>query len=96
MWVYDIQPLPCNNQSDRALAVQTIVSLKTSLKRQLAMYILTTGSKTLLFFVGKMRESSCSAKENIKQQFICNLYIPNFIEMLTNDVVNFQQPVPEH
>ena len=44
MWVYDKQPLSCNDQSDQALVVQNIVSLKTSLKLQLVKYILTTGS----------------------------------------------------
>ena len=53
MWVYDKQPLPCNDQSDQALVVQNIVSLKTSLKRQLVKYILTAGSKTLLFLSEK-------------------------------------------
>ena len=56
MWVYDKQPLPCNDQSDQALIVQNIVSLKISLKRQLVKYILTTGSKTLLFLLKKMLE----------------------------------------
>ena len=88
MWVYDKQPLPCSDQSNQALVVQTIVSLKTLLKRQLVKYIPTTGSKTLLFLLEKC--------ENILHSVSVILYILNFIDMLTNDVVNFQQLIPEH
>ena len=64
MWVYDEQPLPYNDQSYQALVVQTIISLKTSFKRQLVKYIPTTGS-THCYFCLKSVRTSCSAKENI-------------------------------
>ena len=63
MWVYDKQPLPCNDQSDQALVFQNIVSLKTSLKRQLVKYILTTGSKALSFLSEKMLEPLAAQKK---------------------------------
>ena len=40
--------------TDQGPVVQSIVSLATSLRRQLVKYILTTLSNMLLFFVGKM------------------------------------------
>ena len=39
---------------DLGPVVQSIVSLTTSLRRQLVKYMLTILSNTLLFFVGKM------------------------------------------
>ena len=55
MWVYDKQPLPCNDQSDQALVVQNIVSLKMSLKRQLVKYTYTDYRIiNTVIYVGKM------------------------------------------
>ena len=64
MCVYDKQSLPYNDQSNQALVVQTIVSLKTSFKRQLVKYIPTTGSTHSYFCVKSVR-TSYSGKENI-------------------------------
>ena len=62
--------------------VQSIVSLTTSFRRYFVKYMPTTLSNPLLFVLKKCE----TAKD----------YVFNFIETLTNNVVNFEQPVPGH
>ena len=47
----------CLQSNQLGPVVQSIVSLTTSLRRQLVKYMLTKSSNTLLFFVEKMLES---------------------------------------
>ena len=58
---------PCidfgNPLVDKGPVLQSIVSLTTSLRRQLVKYMLATLSNTLLFFVEKVR-IFCSAKDS--------------------------------
>ena len=83
---------PYNHQGP---VVQSIVSLTTSLRGHLFKYIPTTLSNTLLFFVGKMRESFAMQKIlSFFQQKICNINVLNFNETLTNNIVNFEQLAP--
>ena len=66
------------------LVIQSIVSLTTSLRRQLVKYMSTALSNTL----------SCKRFShffNKKEQCICNIYFQNFNETVINDVVNFEQ-----
>ena len=65
--------------------VQNIVSLMTSLRRQLVKYMPTTFSNALLVLL-----ENCET--NKKYQF--NIYVWNFNETLTNVVVNFEQLAP--
>ena len=69
--------------NDLGPVVQSILSLTAMLKHRLVKYMPTTLSNTLLFL-------------KKKQQWICNIYVLNFNEKLTNDVVNFQQLAPGH
>ena len=58
----------------------------------------TTSSNTLLFLLEKCENllqcKRFSDFSNKKLQWICNIYVLNFNETLTNDVVNFEQPAP--
>ena len=64
MWIYDKQPLPCNDQRDQGLLVQNIVSL-TALRRQLVKYVPTTKNVIKHTYVcWKNVRISCSAKES--------------------------------
>ena len=78
--------------------VQSIVSLTTSLIRQLVKYIWTTLSNMLLFLLEKNVRIFYTAKDShifsTKNDSIV-VIIQNFNETLTNDVVNFEQPAPE-
>ena len=81
--------------------VQSIVSLTTSLRRQLVKYMPTALLKTLIFFVEKKCENILHAKgshifsnKNITAYLKC-MEIKRFNETLTNVVVNFEQPAPD-
>ena len=83
-------------QKFRGPDVQSIVNLTTSLRHQLIKfsdYII----KYTVIFCWKNVRIFCRFSHflNKKYQRICNIYILNFNETLTNDVVNFEQPGPD-
>ena len=79
---------------------QSIVSLTTSLRRQVAkVSICRLNYQIHCYFCWKNVRIFCSAKDSHifqqqKKQCICNINVLNFNETLTNDVVNFEQPAP--
>ena len=77
---------------DLGPVVQSIVSLTTSLRRQLVKYMPTKLSNTLLFLLTKCDSHIFFSTKN---NCICNVYVCKFNETLTNDVVNFEQPAPD-
>ena len=91
-----------SSNKDLGPVVQSIVSLTSSLRRQLVKYMLTTLSNPLLFFFcWKNVRIFCNAKDSHifptkkQQQWICNIYLLNFNITLTNDAVNFEQLAPD-
>ena len=69
-----------------------------SFRRQLVKYTPTTLSNTSSFFVEKIvricKRFSMFSNKKKPQQF-CNIYVLNFNELLTTDVVNFEQLSPD-
>ena len=80
--------------------VQSIVSLPTSLRCKLVQYMLTTLANPFLFLLKNVRIFCNACKRfshfpNKITQHICDIYVLNFNETLTNDVVNFEQLAPD-
>ena len=54
MGIYDKQPMPCNDQSDQALVVQAIISLKKSLNaNSLSIHVYQLQNQKQLFHLEK-------------------------------------------
>ena len=81
--------------------VESIVSLTTSSRRQFVKNMQTTLSNPLLFFVEKICASFPVQmilkffQQKTHTQWISNIYVLNFNETLTNEVVNFEQLAPD-